>query len=73
MGEGGWMQADAAKREAREASLEALTVGFVVEETDDWLLLAMGHMHDAKVIHDTMQIPKVAVREIVRLRRGGAA
>lgn len=70
-GEGGWQQVRDAQRDAREVSLEARSVGFVIDETDDWLLLAMGEMHAAKVVHDTMQIPKVAIREVIQLRKAG--
>lgn len=71
MSEGGWHQAADAKREAHDVSLEAETVGFIVDETDAWLLLAMGSIHDGSVVHETIQIPKVAVLDVVRLRRGG--
>lgn len=68
-GEGGWHQRGDAKREAHEVNLEARTVGFVVDETDDWLLLAMGSMHKGNVVHDTMQIPKTAIRSVQQLSK----
>ena len=73
LGSAGWQQGDSARSEARGESLGCETIGFLLDETDEWLLLAMSRRVEADVISDTIQIPKVAVLEVLKLRTAGSS
>lgn len=72
MGEGGWARADEARRRATLETLIHRTVGYVIDESEHSLLLAMGRSNegdeDSRLVHDTMQIPRVAILTIRDLK-----
>lgn len=64
-----WKTVENAKREASEASaLMMRSVGYVVEETTEYVLLAgtwsPGVNAGDDLVNNTMQIPRVAVTEV---------
>lgn len=75
MGHGGWSTADEARRRATPEALRHRTLGYVLEQTDDSLLLAMGRSdegdNDTRLVHDTMQIPLVVITAVHELRAAG--
>lgn len=72
MSEGGWMRADEARRRATVDAMAHRTVGYVIDENDHSLLLAMGRSNegdeDSRLVHDTMQIPRVAILTVRDLK-----
>jgi hypothetical protein len=58
----------AVSRATREAMLHR-SVGYLIHETEDLILLAGSRSEGGENVADTMQIPRVAVLDIHDLRR----
>jgi hypothetical protein len=66
----GWInREDAITRAAKEDILDCTSVGFLLDETDRYVLLALSHMRDGDLVQGCLQIPREAVREIKELRQ----
>ena len=68
MSEGRWMDTETAiSRATREVMLHR-SVGYLIHETDDLILLAGSRGETSENVADTMQIPRVAVLAVRDLR-----
>lgn len=68
--EGRWHPKDDAIREATRDVMLHRSVGYLVHETDELILLAGSRGEDGANVADTMQIPRVAVLQVRKLRAG---
>lgn len=67
VGQGTWHSFDTALQDSTTEAMHHRTVGYVLHEADDYVLVA-GSISESKVmVSDTMQIPRVAIIEIVEL------
>jgi hypothetical protein len=66
-----WRTAEEAIREAREDDMACLTCGYLVEDNDRYLLVALNRQakttYRKEMVGDTIQIPKTAIQTIVDL------
>lgn len=71
-GGGGWQSQEAAVREAAADPLTCETVGWLLDDTDRYLLVAPNRTVGRKVgqVGDPMQIPHVAVVAVRELKPG---
>lgn len=68
--DGGWSDREEAIRRAAAPDVMACTsVGFVIDDTPEYLLVGTSWMRDGDLVQGALQIPRVAVREVRRLRR----
>jgi hypothetical protein len=66
----GWDNHEAAvTRAATPGVLDCTSVGLLLANTDDYVLLCTTHMRDGDLVQGLLQIPQVAVREIKGLRK----
>lgn len=73
-GNGGWRSIDDATREAAGDPLTCESAGWILEETDRYLLLAAARSTGRRVelVADTTQIPRVAIVAVRELKPGRA-
>ena len=70
MTDGGWSDRDDAIRRAEHPDvLRVTSVGYLIADTDEWLLLATSHGPHADIVQGCVQIPREIVREVRELRR----
>lgn len=68
MSEGRWMDTETAiSRATREVMLHR-SVGYLIHETDDLILLAGSRGESSEHVSDTMQIPRVAILAVHDLK-----
>jgi hypothetical protein len=73
VGGSGWEHPDAARRDASTETMRCHTIGYLLEDTDDYLLLCMGQMENSGSVLAPLQIPKVAVirvTEVIPVKEG---
>jgi hypothetical protein len=63
----GWTDREEAIARASKESFEVVSLGFLLEETDDWVLVAMGDM-GGNLVHDPLQIPRSIVLSLKAVR-----
>lgn len=63
----GWVAKDRTIKETKAEDLVCWSVGYVYQDTDDYLLIAQGESPEN--LHGYFQIPKVAIRQTWELRR----
>jgi hypothetical protein len=70
MADGGWSdREDAIRRAENPDVMNVSSVGYLVAEADDRLLLASSFGPHADIVQGCVQIPSAAVREVKELRR----
>lgn len=67
--EGRWNDREQIERQANRANMLHRSVGYLLMDNDDFVLLAGSRGETNENYADTMQIPKVAVLAIHDLRR----
>lgn len=68
--DGSWVTREEAVTRAQKGDILACTsVGLLLADTDDYVLLATSHMRDGDLVQGLLQIPRVAVRGVKELRR----
>ena len=67
--EGRWQPREDVGREATREAMLHRSVGYLVSDTEDFVLLAGSRKEDGSWVADTMQIPKVAVLATHDLRK----
>jgi hypothetical protein len=68
--DGAWVtREEAVSRATKDDILDCTSVGLLLADTDDYVLLATSHMRDGDLVQGLLQIPRVAVREVKELRR----
>jgi hypothetical protein len=66
----GWVvREDAVTRAAKEGMLDCVSVGMLLDETEEYVLLATSHMRDGDLVQGCLQIPRAAVLSVKELRR----
>ena len=68
--EGSWHRRDDVIREATREAMLHRSIGYLVHENDEMVLLAGSRGESGVMVSDTMQIPRVAVLTVRELRRG---
>lgn len=68
VGEGRWQPREVIELEATRDAMLHRSVGCLIVDTDDFVLLAGSRKEDESWFADTMQIPKTAVLAIHELR-----
>lgn len=64
VGGGGWERPEEARRAAERETMRVTTLGYVLGDTDDYLLLCMSVMENNESVLAPLQIPKVAVLSV---------
>jgi hypothetical protein len=67
VGAAGWVDTSEALRDAETDDLRHISVGFLIDDGDRYVLLALSSKPDGTKVGDVMQIPRVAVLAIERL------
>ena len=75
LGDSSWRSRESVEQGATYDALVHTTVGYLVCESDHSITLAMGRSLEDKdsrleLLHDTMQIPRVAILDVRPLRAG---
>jgi hypothetical protein len=68
MSEGRWVDMETAVRTATREAMCHRSVGYLIHETDDLVLLAGSRSEGGENVADTMQIPRVAVLAVHDLK-----
>lgn len=66
---GGWERPSDARNDATNETMLCRSSGYVLADEDDYLLLCMSYMENGESVHAPLQIPKVAVRDVLPLRK----
>ena len=67
-----WVTREEAVLRARgEGVMHSVSVGMLLDETDDYVLLIGSHMRDGDLVTGTMQIPRSSISEIHRVAIAG--
>ena len=67
--ETGWVYKGEALGKASPEAMECQTVGYLLQEHEDFILLAMGEMMASESLLNVVQIPRVAIKGIHDIRR----
>jgi hypothetical protein len=62
--EHGWSYLEESLKKSNDEAMECVSVGFLVKETDNFIVLAESFMMASSSVSGFMQIPKVAVDKI---------
>jgi hypothetical protein len=68
--DGGWTTYDdALSRAETKGVLNCTSIGLLLSDSDEYVLLCTSHMRDGDLIQGCLQIPRCAVRDMKDLRR----